>query len=155
MGCVERRPRLLEPFQRLPDLLRATPLDPFLERAAAEVLHDDERPLGVLAHVEHGHDVRLPGQPRRRQRLAREAAPDRFVARVALAQQLDGDGAAEDRVGRAVDLAHAAERDALGRAVARRQDVRIDGHAKTECPAVFSARPGEPKTRAQDEIRRL
>ena len=130
MGGIEGSRRLLEPFQRSPDLLGSVPLDPFLERTAAEVLHDDEWALRVLADVEHGHDVRFPGEPRRGQSLAREAPAHRVVTRVALGEQLDGDGAAQDGVGRAIDLAHASERDALGRAIARRQDIRVDRHMK-------------------------
>ena len=61
MGGIESGRSLLEPLERLPHLLRPVLLDPFLERAAAEVLHDDERPLRVLADVEHRHDVRLAG----------------------------------------------------------------------------------------------
>ncbi len=156
MGGIESGRSFLEPLERLPDLLGPVFLNPFLERAAAEVLHDDERPLRVLADVEHRDDVRLPGEPRRREGLACEAAPHGVVARVALGEQLDGDGAAEDRVGRAIDLAHPSERDALGRAVARREDVRVDRHAKKQNAQPLSLpAPMNPKTRAQDEIRRL
>ena len=138
VGGVERRGRLPEPFERLPDLLGAVYTDPVLEGTAAQVLHDDEGPLRVLADVEDRDDVRLPGQPRRRQRLACEPSSDRVVARVAVGEQLDRDGAPERRVGRAVDLAHSSARDALRRAIARRQDVRVDRHAK-ERPAVLIA----------------
>ena len=113
MGGIDRRRRLLEPLERLPDLLGPIPLDPFLERAPAQIFHDDERPPRVLSDVEHRHDVRLSGQPRRCQCLAREAPADVVVARVALGEQLHRDSAAENRIGRAVDLAHASERDAF------------------------------------------
>src|SRR6185437_7548222 len=79
MGGVERGRRLLEPLERLSDLLRPACPNPFLERAAAQVLHDDERPLRVLPDVEHSDDVRLSGEPRRGECLPRKTPTDGFV----------------------------------------------------------------------------
>ena len=129
MRRIERRRRLLEPLERQADFLGTVLSDPLLERAAGQVLHDDEGPLRVLADVEDRDDVWLSGQPRRRQRFAREPLADRIVARIALGEHLDRDRAPERRIGCAVDLAHASARDALGRAVARREDFGIDWHA--------------------------
>ena len=129
VGRIERDRRLLEPLERLSNILRPPLADPLLERAATQVFHDDEWTLLVLADVEDGDDVGLPGQPRRGERLAREAPAHLLVARVALGEQLDRDGAPQRIVGRPVDLTHAAGGDALRRAVARRQDASLDGHA--------------------------
>ena len=138
MCRIQRHCRLLEPLERLRGFLRALLADPFLEGAAAQELHDDERPSGVLADVEDHDDVRFPGQPRRGERLTREPPADRFIARIPVGQQLHGDGAPERRVGCSVDLTHPAERDARGRAVSSRKDVRVDRHAK-ERPAILIA----------------
>ena len=92
---VERRRRLLEPVERLVRRRRPAVAQPVLERAAVEVLHDDERPARPLADVEDRDRVRLAGEARCRERLAREPLPERFVPRVPLGEHLDRDGAAE------------------------------------------------------------
>ncbi len=61
------------------------------DRAAAEVLHDDERPLVPLADVEDRDRRVLARQPRGRERLPLEALPHRGVLRVALREHLDRD----------------------------------------------------------------
>ena len=111
---VERRRGLCEPGERAAGRLRALVREPVGERAAGEVLHHDVRAPLVLADVEDRDRVRRVREPRRRQRLAREAPADRLVVRVVLGQHLDRDVAAELGVLGAVDLAHAAARDPLG-----------------------------------------
>ena len=74
--------------------------------ASLEKLHDDERRAVVLPDVEHRDDVPLTRELRGGERLPLEAGAHVLVARVALGEHLDGDDAAEHRVGRAVDLAH-------------------------------------------------
>ena len=80
MGGVEGDGSLLEPLERLARLLGTVLPDPVLERASAQVLHDNEGPLRVLADVEDGHDVRLSGQSRCRERLSREPLTNCLVA---------------------------------------------------------------------------
>ena len=111
---VESVRRLLEPLERLARRLRAFRADLLLERAAREVLHDDERALAVLADVVDRDDVRIAREPGHGERLAREALAHRRVLGVALRENLHGHGAAERRVRRPEDLAHAAPPDRLG-----------------------------------------
>jgi hypothetical protein len=110
---VECERRVAEPLERVALRDGAAP-QPVLERAAGQVLHDDERPLGVLADVEDRHRVRLAGEARGGERLAREARAQRSVPCEALGEDLDRDVAPERLVGRPVDLAHPALGDALG-----------------------------------------
>ena len=129
VGRVERRCGLLEPGERL--VCGRRPLaQPVLERAALEVLHDDERPVVPLADVEDRDRVRLPGETRRGQRLPREPAAQRVVARIPLGQDLDGNGSSEDLVLGAKDLAHAAVPDPGRVAIARRQELVRGRHAR-------------------------
>jgi hypothetical protein len=125
---VEGGGGLLEPGERLRGVDEAARPDAILDRAAAEVLHDDERALVPLADVVDRDGVRLAREPRGRERLAHEATANRLVLRVALGEDLDGDGAAERRVGGAVDVAHAAVADPLRAAVALGQEVGIGLH---------------------------
>ena len=126
VGGVERDRGLFQPAERLRRALSAVGAQAVVERPAAQVLHHDERTVVPLAHVEDRHRVRLARQPSCRQRLAREPLPDRFVRGVALGQHLHGNRPPEHVVGRAVDLAHAALADQLGRSVSRRQNRRLD-----------------------------
>ena len=87
--------------------------DAVLERAAAEVLHDDERAAFRLTDVEDRDDVRTTGEAGRGERLSGEPLADTRVLRMAVGEDLDGDDAAQQLVGRAVDLAHAAAPDLL------------------------------------------
>ena len=134
---VERNRGLLEPVERLTGVDPAA-ADAVLERAASEVLHDDERAAFRLADVEDRDDVRTPGEPGRCERLAGEALADTRVLRVALGEDLDGDDAAQQLVGRAVDLAHTARADLLGVAVAigevHGRSIAVRGRRKTLLP---------------------
>ena len=85
---------------------------PVVHGAALEELHDDERRAVVLPDVEDRDDVPLARELRGGERLPLEASAHVLVARVTLGEHLDGDDAAEHRVGRAVDLAHPSARDA-------------------------------------------
>ena len=79
---------------------------PIRQRAAAEVLHDDERrPVG-LADIEDRHHIGM-GKRGGGQGFAREARAEVVVRRVAVGQHLDGDDAAQHRVRCAVDIGHA------------------------------------------------
>ena len=111
---VERRRRLLEPVERASERLRAVAHEPVGERAAGEVLHHDVRAAVVLADVEDRHRARCVREPRRGERLAREARSDRLVVGVAVGEHLDRDDARQVGVLGAKDLAHAAAGDPLG-----------------------------------------
>jgi hypothetical protein len=79
-----------------------------VQRAAVEVLRDDERPTGVLADVEDGDDVVRPGEPRRSASLALEPLAGLGLARVPFREHLDRDRTAEHGIGRPVHLGHPA-----------------------------------------------
>ena len=137
VGRVERRRRLREPGERL--VRGRRPLaQPVLERAALEVLHDDERPVVPLADVEDGDRIRLAGETRGGQRLSREPAAQRVVARVPLGQDLDGDGSSEDLVLGAEDLAHAAVPDPGRVAIAGRQELVLGRHSRPDLSIAVS-----------------
>ena len=128
---VERQRRLLQPGESPPGLLGTTLAQHVVQRAAAEILHHDVRPPVMLADVEDRHGVRLAGEPRRGERLPCEPLPHRAVLRVPIRQDLDRDVAAQDRVGRAVDIAHATAPDLLRVAVPGRKDVRPHSHRRS------------------------
>ncbi len=86
------------------------------ERAAVDVLHDDEVRAVVLAPVEDGNDVGVR-QVRRRLRLAPEALDEGAIDRELGEEHLEGDGPVELAVHGSVDLGHAAARDEMGRLV--------------------------------------
>ena len=127
VGGVERDRSLFQPVEHLRRALSAAGAQGVVERPAAQVLHHDEWTVVPLAHVEDRHRVRLAREPGCRQRLAGESPSDRFVRRVALGEHLHGNRPPEHVVRRAVDLAHAALADQLGRSVSRRQNRRLDG----------------------------
>ena len=125
---IECPGRLLEPAERTRG--RAGPAcDLRVERAAGEVLHDDDRPAGVLGDVVDRDDVGRPGEPRRGKRLALEARAQRRVLRVAGGKDLQCDLAIELSVGGTEDLAHAPGPDRAGVAVTGREDVSDGRHA--------------------------
>ena len=128
---VERPRCLLEPREDALGRLRASLPKNIVERAAAQVLHDDVRAVVVLADVEDRDGVRLAGEPGGRECLAGEALAHGFVLRKALGQDLDRDDTAEHRIGRAVDVAHAAAPDELGVAVTGRKNGALHGHSST------------------------
>ena len=130
MRGVEGAAGLLEPNEDLQRLLRTSFAQHVVERAAAQVLHDDVRPLVVLADIEDGHGVGLARQARRGKGLARESLADSLVQRVAVGQDLDRNGTAEHGVGRPVDVAHAAAADLLRTAIAGRKDVDLYSHSR-------------------------
>ena len=119
---------LLEPAERLVARRRSL-LQPVLEGATLEMLHDDERAAAPLADVEDRDRVRLRGEARGCKRLPCEPRPDRFVARVPLGEDLDRNGAAEDLVLGSKDLAHAPVADPVGIPVAGGQDVVFVCHS--------------------------
>jgi hypothetical protein len=99
-----------------------------VERTAAEVLHDDERPPAGLSDVEDRDDVRAAREPGRRERFSREPLPHRLVPGVALREHLDRDRTAEGLVRRAVDLPHPAPSDAARAPIALGQQIDVDAH---------------------------
>ena len=143
--------RLPEPFDRTAGGKGRRP-DAVVNRAAVEVLHDDERLAVVLADVEHGHDVRMRGESSGGSRLPREPRAHVGVAGMPLREHLHGDGTAQEPVDRAVDVAHPTARDVGDRRVARRQSP--SGHADrcTRCGRSSSAagtrRPADRPGRA-------
>ena len=127
MGSIERPPCLPEPRQgeRRGNPVRAHPVG---QRSTRKELHHDRGLTRDVGDIENGDDVRLDREPRGDPRLAREPRPDLGIAGEPLVQDLDRDPAVERVVGRRVDVGHAARRDQLGPAVARRERERACGH---------------------------
>ena len=117
---VEAGCGLPEPLDRATwsDRLGASPI---VDGAPVQILHDDERLAVMLTDVEDRDDVRMRRESRRGARLAREPGAHIGVAGVALGEHLDGDGSAQEAVGRAVDVSHPAAREMRDGGVARRQ----------------------------------
>jgi hypothetical protein len=92
------------------------------ERPARQVLHDDEWAPLPLADVEDRDDVRVAGEPSRRQGFALEAFPEPLVVREAVIEDLDGHLAAELPVLGEVDPAHASLADEARVRVSVRED---------------------------------
>ena len=134
MRGVERAGGLVEPGDRR--VVRHSAFTKTIRKgSAAQVFHDDERrPVG-LADVEDRHNVGM-GERGGGQGLAREARAELVVRRVAVGQHLDGDDAAQDRIGRTVDVSHATaghEVDAhIARGQAARPQARHDGTVPPE-----------------------
>ncbi len=66
-----------------------------MDGPALEVLHDDVRPVVVLADVEHGDDVRMRRKARGGVSLTREAGSNLGASRVALREDLESDRSLE------------------------------------------------------------
>ena len=113
---VERVGRLRGDRHRLGDRQR-TARHPRRERFAGDQLHDDERPVAVLAQVVDRGDVRR-AQHRRGTRLAEQAGTLVRTGR-ARVQHLHRHGASEPRILGAIDLAHAAGPEPIAEAVLR------------------------------------
>ena len=80
------------------------------ERLAGNELHDEERAAVLLAVVEDVGDA-LVVDERGVAGLGAEALEEARVAQVLVFEDLDGDGAPDDEVGRLPHLAHAADGD--------------------------------------------
>ena len=116
---MDETPRVRR-VERVGDLARdrdgaGRPERPLPARAAPEVApvdvahRDEQAPVG-LARLVDRDDVRVV-EARREPRLPEEPLAELLVVGEARAQQLQGDGALEPRIERAVDLAHAATAD--------------------------------------------
>src|SRR6476659_5895361 len=101
MRRVQRVRSLLEPLQRA-TRRHCSVAQLLLERAAAQVLHDDVWPLVMLADVVDRDDVRIPGEARSGERLACEARTQEVILRVPVVENLDRDVTSERRVRRPV-----------------------------------------------------
>ena len=75
------------------------------ERLSLDVLHRDERPSAVLAHIEDAHDVRVR-EPRRQACLAQEAPPQLLVPGEVLGEPLQRHRAVELDVMSEIDRRH-------------------------------------------------
>ena len=123
--------------------------DDVAKRAAAHILHDDERVAPVLALVEDGDHM---GMAHRRgtSRLGREPLPERGVG--LRAEQLHRDVAVEPLVTGAPDLGRAAAVDPLEEPVAIREDPRFWDHVvlhrKFRAAGRFALRGPYPWARA-------
>ena len=118
VGGVERRAGLGQPAQRDAVRYLLVGAEAVGDGPAAQQLHDDERAVVVLDDVEDGHHVRVGGEPGRRARLAREAAPRAVVCAQVGGEHLDRDGAVEELVVRLPDARHPAVRDVAHEPVA-------------------------------------
>ena len=139
---VERLGGLPEPAERSLRRLRPFSPEPVLKRAAAEVLHHDERPPAPVADVEDRDRARLARQPRRCEPLALEAFRDRRVGRIAVGEHLHDHLAPEGLVGRQIDVAHRTVADPARRAVTRRECLRVHCHSLRVFPSPTS--PNRP-----------
>ena len=92
-------------LQRLIERQRAV-LQPFGQRLAVEILHDEEVDAVLAAHVIQGADVRVI-ELRDRVRLAIEPLTELRIGGERFGQDLDRDAAIEPCVARLVDFAHA------------------------------------------------
>ena len=126
---IERARRFVEPAKCECRRLRAARADHLVERAAGEILHDDERTIPPDADVVDRDRVRFAGEPRRGARLPLEAVTEVRVVGPSVVEQLDGDGAAELRIRRLVDLAHAATCNPHRPPVAGREQAGADPRA--------------------------
>ena len=79
------------------------PLEPLLQRAAREMLHDDEGKALDLADVVDGDDAGV-GERRERARLFDEHLAERRIGRRGPIEDLDGDLAIQRRVVGEIDL---------------------------------------------------
>ena len=95
--------------------------DAALEVGAAEVLHDDEVGVAVLAPVVDADDIRAL-QTGGRLRLLLEARGERGIARILRQHDLDGHGAVEHLVLSAVHGGHASVADLVLQKVASSQN---------------------------------
>ena len=125
MCTVERAGGLLEPAERL-RTRRAARTQPFVHRAAVEVLHDDEWPAVVLGDVEDRHDVGRSGEACGGERLAPEARTRVVLARVPVREHLHRDRPFERGVGCSVHLAHPTVGDQIGGGIPPREHIRRD-----------------------------
>src|SRR5262249_42593013 len=98
------------------------------QRASLQELRDDERRLAVGPDVEDHEDVRVVEGPRRPGLLLEAAQPVRVVADGGR-QELDRHVAAQARVPRMVDLAHAAGADKAQDLVGSNALATRDAHA--------------------------
>jgi hypothetical protein len=137
--------------QRFVDRHRAA-RDPLRQVLAVEELHDEELAPFVVADVVERADVGMLERGDRA-RLAVEALAELRVGGKGRRQDLDGDGAIEPGVARAVDLPHAAGADGIadfvwtetrpgGKAHERRADSTFTGAAGR----FRRCRPNQPRT---------
>jgi hypothetical protein len=112
VGGHERAADLDRVGDRLGHRQRAGPADELLQRLAVDVLEDDERMTGVLAGVDHGHQMRV-GEPGDRARLTAEALQLHGVVVHRLVKDLHRHPALERLVEGSVDRRHPAGADAL------------------------------------------
>ena len=123
---------------------------PIGHRSAAEVLHDDEGVVAVLADVVDRHDVPLVAHLRGRARLALKPGASTGVGGELRAEHLHGDEAAEQKVLGLPHRGHSAAGDMANDAVALRQgDGRGERHVSPDgYPAdrPLTRRAGRPST---------
>jgi hypothetical protein len=115
-------PLLVRRFERLGDLLRdrqrvldrnGSPRDVIRQRRPLDQLHDEGCSAVALLQTVNGRDVRMI-EPGEHFGFALETRQPLAIGRHGLGQHLDGDGALQVGVCRAVDLTHAARADLAG-----------------------------------------
>jgi len=94
-----------------------------VHRPPVEQLHDYERSPCVLADIEYRDHVAVPGELCGRERFAPEPRVHVRITCMTRREHLDGNCAAQNRVGRTVHLPHAATRDERAVDISRGQDV--------------------------------
>ena len=150
VGVLERREHSVDHADGRDGLERPV-VDDVLQQPPLDVLHDDEGQLhlvapgidhGLLARVEHANDGGVRHSCRGLRLLA-ESHAERRVGRELRLEELDGDLAAEPRVGPDVHIGHAAATDECTHAVAPREYASFIAHraAPSTCRPVFPSVP--------------
>ena len=106
MGVTESLAELAEKTEGLV-AVEGPAVEPVLEGAPLDVLHDDEKAVLLLGHVEDLNDVRMI-EPGREPGLAGEPLPHLVVVGEVVGEELDGDFAIELQIARSIDGRHSA-----------------------------------------------
>jgi hypothetical protein len=144
-------PQLVRRFDRLGDLRRdrqrvvdrnRSLRDAIRQRRPLNQLHDEGRGAVALLQTVNGRDVRMI-EPGEHFGFALETCQPLAIGRHGLGQHLDGDGALQVGIGRAVDLAHAAGAEFAGDFIWAESSARSERH-RNPLELYGDAAPDEP-----------
>ena len=107
MRTLQTERSLVRDLKRIGARKRSAPGQNLCQCRPRDVLHDDERPVVVLARVVDLDDVRM-GQPGREPGLPQEASPEFVVSCQVLGENLERDRPVEFCVSCQIDGSHAA-----------------------------------------------
>ncbi len=143
VGECERRRDLLAQIDHLLDRKPPNAVDQLLEVVPVDVLEDDELPSGVLAAVDHGHDVRVC-ELRHRPRLPAKPLDVLLVVAEPPVEDLQRDLSLEQTVVGPVDLGHPAAAHELLELVAARDHLARHGDTKASAGSCTQAPTAAP-----------